>query len=91
MASLNKPDAVRSRRVVAGVSGAGDDAVGVGGGSAADGLHRHSEAAPRHRAVGLELEGGVAAGRGEDCPAVSAECGMLNSRNLDPSLKDITT
>ena len=68
--SLDEPDAVRPRRVVVGVAGAGDDAVGGGGGAAADGPHRHPEAAPRHRSVGLEGDGGVVAGGGEHCPAV---------------------
>ena len=72
-ASLDEPDAVRPRRVVARVAGAGDDAVGGGGGAAADGPHSHPEAARRHRVVALEGEGGVVAGRGEDCPAVPKE------------------
>ena len=69
-ASLDEPDAVGPRRVVARIAWAGDDAVGGGGGAAADGPHRHPEAASRHRVVALEGEGGVVACRGEDCPAV---------------------
>ena len=54
------------------MAGAGDDAVGGGGGAPADCFHGHPEAAPRHRAVGFELDCGVVAGGSEDCPAVPA-------------------
>ena len=74
--SLDEPDAVRPRRVVARVAGAGDDAVCGGGGAAADSLHRHPEAAPRRRVVGLEGDCGVVAGGSEDCPAVPKIVGI---------------
>ena len=71
--SLDEPHAVRPRRIVAGVAWAGDDAIGSGGGAAADGPHSHPESAPRHRAVGLEGDSGVVAGGGEDCSSVPNE------------------
>ena len=74
--SLNEPEAVGPRWVVVGVAGAGDDAVCGGGGAAADSLHRHPEAAPRRRVVGLEGDCGVVAGGSEDCPAVPKIVGI---------------